>query len=230
VSFARDGSTFLWNAADGDKVPWAGMTRIWDAATRREQPWVEHMKRWATAFSPDGALLATAGDDQIVRLWDPASGQLIGPLPHPAQVSKVLFSEDGTRLATAADDGKIRLWDPASGEHVMSLPHDDAYGFSQDGARLVTTGADKTIRLWDTTSGQELSQHQREPSFPVIVSPDRTRVAYFADTETAQLLDMASGVVLASMRHDNKVQGFIFSPDGRHLATRSGQMVYLWAT
>jgi len=68
----------------------------------------------AVAFSPNGALLATADADGTVRLWNPTTGQPVGTAlpadPGPgAWMSTLAFSPNGALLATA--DGTIQLWE-----------------------------------------------------------------------------------------------------------------------
>ena len=72
------------------------------------------------AFSADGTRLASAGQDQTVRIWDvsprrDAAGDRDAPLQvlrgHTGGVFGVAFSPDGTKLASASKDGTARVWD-----------------------------------------------------------------------------------------------------------------------
>jgi WD40 repeat protein len=107
----------------------------------------------SVAFSPDGKILASGTDDNIIVLWDLETGQAIGqPLAgHSDEVTSVTFSPDGKVLASSGRDG-IFLWDVQTGEPIgqrLGRPAEvDSVAFSPDGGLLVSGGWDGVF-LWD---------------------------------------------------------------------------------
>ena len=164
VAFSPDG-TFIATASDDTSAQmWSldghhpiGMLFRW---TPRHHRTIRHNlnKVTAVAFSPDGSLIATASDDQAVRLYETALGSELHKLTeHTAEVTAVAFSPDGTLIATASNDHTARIWRLTTSEaptilsgHAAGLT---AVAFSPDGSLIATASADTTVRIWRTGTG-----------------------------------------------------------------------------
>ena len=117
----------------------------------------------AASFSPDGVLVATAGDDGLARLWETDTGRLVRILRgHMKAIVALAFSPDGNWLATASADKTARIWDvhggPQSSPRAV-LRHADALtslAFSPDGTRLVTASFDHDAIVWSVPDGKRL--------------------------------------------------------------------------
>lgn len=113
----------------------------------------------SVAVSPDGNLIASAGFDKILALWDIRSGSLIrGVKAHQDFINQVAFSPDGTLVASGSSDRSVRVWDVQTGDLKMelkdsSLPTVRALAFSPDGGTVACgTGNDRGFRLFDVTT------------------------------------------------------------------------------
>jgi WD40 repeat protein/predicted Ser/Thr protein kinase len=115
----------------------------------------------AVAYHPTRPLVATAGYDHVIRIWDIEADRLHRQLEgHTGRIWTLRFHPSGTRLFSGAHDSTIRIWDPDSGLEKLRLQGHQNYVYSidlsPDGNTLASGSGDFTVRLWSTRTMREL--------------------------------------------------------------------------
>jgi WD40 repeat protein len=203
------------------------------------------------AFSPDGKLLASAGYEKIIQVWEPLSGKEIRRWTCPAgSVNSLAFSPNGALLASASvTEGTIELWDPATGHEVRKLsglPRGvSSLSFSPDGKLLASGGYHtEQVYVWQPGTGKlaaqlsgpdvSMPENEGRPGAPleysyVTFSPDGKCLASGHAQGLIRIWDTAS---LKEIKHFRGRVSDLFihltySPDGDFL-TSWGEMIRVW--
>jgi WD40 repeat protein len=181
------------------------------------------------AFSPDNSILASASPaDGIVKLWNLNTGRARVAI-RAQMISALSFSPDGSMLAFGGYDGSLRLCDVATGlEHANLSGHSGnirAIAFTPDGKTLASNGQDRVIGIWDLSTGQKRTSLSLN-SVPgwnrgLALSPNGKLLAAAYDNHTVKLWEVATGKERMTLKN-MQVLSVAFSPDGKTLATGSG--------
>jgi len=195
------------------------------------------------AFSPDGNLIASASDDNSVRLWK-RSGEVLQTWQHDDNVRQVAFSPDGKTVASASKDKTVKLWRVDDGTLLKTLEHDSGVRtarFSGDGQLLATGDDDGSVRLWNAEGKllNTISAHRSSLNDIAFSPDDRTFATTSNDLEVKlwaidSLVDEGENEGDPQPQqvfsgHTDKVWDVNFSPDGELLATASSDnTVRIW--
>src|SRR5205814_1148580 len=83
------------------------------------------------AWSPQWNILASASEDNTIRIWDAETGQQKRILEgHTDLINSVCFSHDGFFLASKSQDGSVHLWRIDTWEPIIILKEPASFAFS----------------------------------------------------------------------------------------------------
>jgi len=229
LAVAPDGKTLATGDQDG--------IRIWDLQRRHDCPLLDLVGKeihkgaghataiFALDYSPDGKMLAAAGDEPCGHLWDVARDKVLCSIDSEQDsVASVAFAPDGKMLAFGGKDGKVQRWDVLHGRGLPPIRgsnHINCLAISADGKRLAVTSNGPGVPIWDVTTGTQVLRLGGRPTDLVAFSPNGDLIVtatlqnlYLWDARTGNEIGTRSG-------HKDVIDAIAFSPDGTLIASAS---------
>ncbi len=208
----------------GDPLPAGAIARL---GTIRLRHFGNTHGAFGVAFSPDGKVLASVGEDRRIRFWDPSTGRPLRTLArHADTIRQIAFAPTGKLMATASHDHTVRLWDASTGRQVGEpiRGFTNCLVFAPDGKTLAFDRQGEEICLWDIRSAKSIRTIRCRAS-SVAFAPDGHTLAAAANQPRGiiQLWDADTGKALWHAKgHRSAAWSVAFSPDGKTLVSGGG--------
>jgi hypothetical protein len=198
LAITPDGRTLATGYWDGNVN-----LKLWDLPTGRERATLKGHRQLVhgVAFRGDGKILASAGWDGTVRLWEVATARERACFTDhdDPSIRSVAFTPDGKTLASAGSEVPVKLWEVATrqeraifGQRVPRLQEVICLTFTADGKTLASAHENGTVTLWEVATGREcasLSGHTAEIR-SVAFTPDGKTLASGSLDRTVKLWDL----------------------------------------
>ena len=242
--FAADGQTLVTCGADRT-------IRIWEisetaAAATGAVTITGHCRHtlqghssgiWTVAVDTTCQVVASAGEDCNILLWDRRTGRLLHKLQgHRYTVTALAFSPDGQTLVSGSPDQTVRLWNYRTYQPLVELRDDSqstsvheqsiwCVALSPDGATVAAGYSDGSIVLWDIRDlahCRQISKLRKHAGWvrKVAFSPDGALLASGSNDQTVRIWDVAASELRAECKgHTDWVMSVAFHPDGQRLAS-----------
>jgi|GEM_PF-3125148 len=192
----------------------------------------------ALAYSPDGRLLATTGDDGTVQVHDisdlsnPKTIRFIKA--HDSPVQDLDFSPDGTKIASGSKDKTVKIWESSPNGKLLatytSTRGINAVEFSPDGKHVAAGGINNTLEIYDLASGNMV----KSVSLPMTIneicySKNGQRVAAGSSLGDIAIWNTGSWSQALTLKLTSNITGLEFTPDGARLlaTTEAGDIKML---
>jgi WD40 repeat protein len=188
----------------------------------------------ALAFTPDGALLATAEATRKVRLRETRSGRVVHVWTHPGQVTLVTCSADGRQVFGSGPDGTLSVWPltaRGAAQHLVTPPGAVRGLAAGPGGAAVAVADGRTVSLLEPTSGVRLSFNGGRADVTCVAFGRGAGVLVSGAEDGAwRCWPTRGGGLLAANRQRGRVSCLCVSEDARRLASGSADgLLRVWA-
>jgi WD40 repeat protein len=191
----------------------------------------------AIAFAKDGKL-ATAGEDNLVRVWTPKGASFTEPITGSSQegVNCLAFSpaENGRWLAIGSQGSTVRLRDFTNNTSSAYEGHSGpitSVSFSNDGSKVLSASADKTIQIWNPHNSQPIQKFKPTDSAAnsATFNSDSTRVLGALEGNEAMVWTVGSDADPLRLPRAGPVKRALFNIQGDRIVTASlDKTVAVW--
>jgi WD40 repeat protein len=126
LAYTKSGEQLVSGGCEGRLIWWS----VLDAEPKVVRA-IEAHRGWirGVEISPDGTLLVSVGNDQVIRLWRTDTGEAIHQWPaHERHIYSAVFHPDGKHLLTGDLLGKIHVWNLEDRSLVRTFDGSTLYG------------------------------------------------------------------------------------------------------
>jgi WD40 repeat protein len=197
LSFTKDGNLLAAGKDFGRVVVWDLPLKKFMSAVDTGQGIVH-----AVAFSPDGQLLATAGDGgrSSIKLWHIPDDKLVNTYQNTGgYVLTLAFGPSGAWFVISDNTGKTRVLDVSTGKQLVDLAGSYRPILSPDGSILMTV-TDTEYLLWNTSNWTKQRTLARAKGFPIPLAIDPQSDSFIITfSGTFRLARLSSGELLPNL-------------------------------
>jgi len=191
----------------------------------------------ALAISKDGKMLLSAGEDNIIKVWQLPDGALMKTISDVPATSSLSISPKGNMFATLGGQNSIQLRRLPDGELIKNLEgHSifvNAVKFSSDGKFLISGSSDDSVILWNVAGENQYEykkiMRHKDSVHAIAISPDNSIWASGSYDTTIIVGDFEGNVTKILSGNNSAIVSLEFSADGRYLASVSrDNTIIIW--
>ena len=183
-------------------------------------------------ISPNGELLVTGGQDNVLKIWDVKLGYEIRSFhKHTAQIHDVNFSQDNNYIVSVGADKKVFVHHVVTGKLIQEIEVKEGKiwkaFFSADGKYIITSETPNNLSVWDVESGEQIHNLKRDYSDGITtqsISNNRSLIPHVASNSELRIIDFSTYDTISKVAIED-VYSYAFSPDDEFLAVGSSRLI-----